>query len=98
WPCGEADAVARVAGQFRQVLQADTLVGLAVAGGAGEVIGAGSEKEGALAEFIGHALFGMRLRKFELQSARLGGDPRREPLHRQLLTLAERGLRNRQRI
>src|SRR2546428_4591841 len=44
-PRREADAVARVLRQVRQVLQADALAVLAVAGGANEVVGARAEEE-----------------------------------------------------
>src|SRR5437867_4617674 len=88
-PRGEADAVAGVLRQVRQVLQADALAVLAVAGGAGEVIRAGAEEEHALAHLVHAPHLGMRLRQVELQAARFGRDPRHEAFEAGLLALAE---------
>src|SRR5262245_28141728 len=61
-------------GEVRQLLGADALAVLAVAGRAGEVVAAGTVEEDLAPDRVGFALLGMRLRRRDLHAARLTGD------------------------
>ena len=91
-PGGEADAVTGVLRQVGQVLQADALAVLAVAGRAGEVVRAAAHEEDALAHLVVLALLRLVLRQVDGHAPGLAGDPGRQRGDVVLLALAERRL------
>ncbi len=74
-PGGKAYAVAGGLAQVGQVLQADALARLAMAGGAGEIMRAAALVEEALAHFVHGALLRMVLRQMKGHALGLRGNP-----------------------